>query len=233
MSSLQPSPAACVLAIDAAAEPVSVALAYRQSVDLRRLPGSEPAAEAALARVAELLDSRALSVNDVDVFAFASGPGAFTGLRVACGLTQGLAFACQRPVIAVGSLRALAFGVRRRARVLAAIDARMGQAYWGVYEDWPPRQLSAPALAAPGELSEQAQRWRPDVIAGNALRVFPEAWLKCPDSVQLPDAAVDAALVAELARLDASEGGGLAARDAAPDYIRNQVARTVAQRRAS
>ena len=193
--------------------------------------------------IAELLADQSVTLTQVDAFAFGSGPGAFTGLRVACALIQGLAFAGDRPVVPVGSLRALAHGAgvqaRRAAkdaasvplRVMAATDARMGQIYWAVYEGArAERQLAGPALAMPEQMAGLTAHWRPHLIAGDALRVFDAAWPAPNGTIRLPDAAADASMIAELAYTDLGAGRAVAARDAVPEYVRDQVALTVAQR---
>ena len=196
--------------------------------------------------IAELLAEQSVGLTQIDAFAFGSGPGAFTGLRVACALVQGLAFASDRPVVPVGTLRALAYGARRRAqrstddpqqgplRAMAAVDARMGQIYWAVYEGaQPERRLAGPALATPEHVPGLIAQWRPQLIAGDALRAFESAWLSANGAIRMPDAAADASMVAELARIDLAAGRAVAARDAAPEYVRDQVALTVAQRSGS
>jgi tRNA threonylcarbamoyladenosine biosynthesis protein TsaB len=235
-----------ILAIETSAERGSVALAHATGVVQRHQAAGTRVAERALSMIAGLLADQAVTLSQVDAFAFGSGPGAFTGLRVACALAQGLAFAGDRPVIAVGSLRALAYGAARQAlpagaasagpapRVMAAIDARMNQVYWAVYEgEQAERCLAAAALAAPGELSALVARWRPQVIAGDALRAFRAAWPAQCEAACLPDLAADASMIAELARADLAAGRAIAARDAAPEYVRDQVALTVAQRTAA
>jgi tRNA threonylcarbamoyladenosine biosynthesis protein TsaB len=232
-----------ILAIETSAQACSVALAHAAGVVQRSRSAGARVAEHALAMIAELLADQSLTLRQVDAFAFGSGPGAFTGLRVACALVQGLAFAGDRPVVPVGSLRALAYGAcgqARRAdkdaasvplRVMAAVDARMGQIYWAVYEGArAERQLAAPALAMPEQVAGLTAQWRPHVIAGDALRAFDAAWPALNRTIRLPDAAADASMIAELARTDLSAGRALAARDAVPEYVRNQVALTVAQR---
>ncbi len=185
-----------------------------------------------------LLSEQGLEPAHIDAFAFASGPGAFTGLRVACALAQGLAFGSDRPVIPVGSLRALALAACAGAcggeRVLAATDARMGQVYWAVFEaDGQMRSLAPASLADPAQLAQLVQSWHPDVLAGDALCVYEAHWPARPGVVRRPQARADAAAVARLACIDWVNGRALAARDAAPEYVRDQVAQTLAQRRAA
>jgi len=232
-----------ILAIETSAERCSVALTHATGVVQRHQTAGTPAAERALSMIAQLLADQSVKLNQIDAFAFGSGPGAFTGLRVACALVQGLAFAGDRPVIAVGSLRALAYGAgeqvgrqdadpaRDPVRVMAAIDARMGQIYWAVYEgERAARQLAPAALAEAEQLVNLVERWQPHVIAGNALRAFEAAWPARTEATRLPDLVADASMVAELARIELAAGRMVAARDAAPEYVRDQVALTVAQR---
>jgi tRNA threonylcarbamoyladenosine biosynthesis protein TsaB len=226
-----------ILAIETSSEPSSVAVAHADGVAQRRASGGH-VAERALSMIADLLQEQSIDLDQIDAFAFGSGPGAFTGLRVACGLAQGLAFALRRPVIPVGSLRAMAFGawrhVQRPARAMVAIDARMGQLYWAVFEGEPPaRELAGPALATPDRIEELVARWQPEVIAGDALRVFESRWPAHGAPIRLPELRCDASMVAELARADLAGGRAVAARDAAPDYVRDRVALTVAERNAT
>ncbi len=229
-----------ILAIETSTERCSVALARPAGVVQRQQKASQRVAERALSMVADLLAEQSVTLSQIDAFAFGSGPGAFTGLRVACALVQGLAFAADRPVIAVGSLRALAFGAWQQVRsddplrVMAAIDARMGQFYWAVYEHHrvDARELAAAALAVPEQMAGLVAHWQPQVIVGNALRTFEAAWPSQHQATRLPDLAADASMTAELARIDLAAGRTVAARDAAPEYVRDQVALTVAQRSA-
>ncbi|VFM95033.1 MAG: tRNA threonylcarbamoyladenosine biosynthesis protein TsaB [Candidatus Kentron sp. G] len=93
-------------------------------------------AEILLPRIRTLLSEAALSLRDLDALAFGRGPGAFTGVRIATGVIQGLAFGADLPVVPVSSLHALAQGAwreRGEENILAAFDARMGEVYWGAY----------------------------------------------------------------------------------------------------
>ena len=99
-----------------------------------------------------VLAQAGLSLNDVDAIAFGRGPGAFTGIRIAAGVTQGLALGAGLPVIPVSSLATLAQGViNKSATLLPAIDARMGEIYWAAYD------VSA---RRPGKTGIRKNRWR-------------------------------------------------------------------------
>jgi tRNA threonylcarbamoyladenosine biosynthesis protein TsaB len=229
--------AANIVAIEASAERCSVALAHGGAVHGSSADMAHRHSEGLPLMVRQLLGEHDIDLTDIDAFAFAAGPGGFTGLRVACAFTQGLAFGCDRPVVAINSLRALAHaaGATPGVRLLSAIDARMGQVYWCVFEGGSggPRSMAAPALADPTDLAGLVERWRPDVIAGDALTAYESCWPHDGVATRLPWVRAEAPAVAQLACLDWASGLACNARDAVPEYVRDQVALTVAQRHAA
>lgn len=120
-----------LLALDTATEACTVALWLDGSV-LERFEFGSHHAERLLPMIDALLAEAGLVLTQLDALAFGRGPGSFTGLRIGAGVTQGLAFGADLPVVPVSSLAALAQGVQA-AKVLAAFDARMQQVYWGAY----------------------------------------------------------------------------------------------------
>jgi tRNA threonylcarbamoyladenosine biosynthesis protein TsaB len=228
---------ATIIAIEASSQRCSVALAHAGSIRALAADEAHRNTESVPALVRHLLAEQDLPLAAVDVFAFAAGPGGFTGLRVACAFAQGLAYGCGRPVLAVGSLRALAHaaGQGPGTRLLAAVDARMGQVYWGAFEagDEGPRALAPAAVADPDQLGDLVARWQPDMIVGDALAVHASSWPERTAARRHPQLRADAAAVAALAQLDWAAGLAVDARDAAPDYVRDQVALTVEERRAA
>src|SRR5260221_12631567 len=104
--------------------------------------------EMLVAMIRRLLERARLAVGKMDAFGFGQGPGSFTGIRIACGIVQGLAFASGRPVVPIPSLLALA-EQSNEGRVIAALDARMGEAYIAAYarngDDWD--EVISPRLA--------------------------------------------------------------------------------------
>jgi len=226
-----------LLAIDTATDTCSVALACGDRVRERAEAVGQKHSERILPMVEALLREAEMPLRGCAAIAFGSGPGAFTGLRIACGIAQGLAFGAGLPVVAVGNLEALALAASARTpaarRILAAIDARMQEAYWAVYaiDGAGLEEVSAPALASAAELAEICRRHGPDLVAGNALQSFPEvaAALAC---ALAPDARASAATIATLAALKFAAGGAVPAERAAPVYVRDRVALTVDERRA-
>jgi tRNA threonylcarbamoyladenosine biosynthesis protein TsaB len=115
--------------------------------------------------------------------------------------------------------------------LLAAIDARMNEAYCAIYRrDLHVTEISAPALQRPQSLVQLAADQAVDIVAGNALAAFSDVWPKDGLWIALPGATSSAASIAILGRLDASRGRALAPQQAAPIYVRDHVALTIDER---
>lgn len=124
-----------ILALDTATEACSAALLSGNAVHERHEIAPRRHAELILPMVDGVLAEAGLGLQDLDAIAFGRGPGAFTGVRIAAGVTQGLALGAGLPVIPLSSLATLAQGATGEAAVLLpAIDARMGEIYWAAYE---------------------------------------------------------------------------------------------------
>ncbi len=231
-----PSVSPTVLAIDTATDVCSVAVLHGdQLTELVEVVGQRHS-ERALPMIDAALVKAGLSLGDIDVFAFGAGPGSFTGLRIACGIAQGLAYGKRKRVVPIGNLRALAARafamVTEGDLLLAAIDARMNEAYCAVYRrDEAVSEVRAPALERPQSLAQLAIDEEVDLIAGNALVVFSGVWPHDERWVALPDVTPSAASIAQLARLDAERGLAVAPEQAAPVYVRDRVALTIEERR--
>jgi len=231
-----PSATPTVLAIDTATDVCSVAVLHGdQLTELVEVVGHGHS-ERALPMIDAALVKAGVSLGDIDVFAFGAGPGSFTGLRIACGIAQGLAYGKRKRVVPVGNLRALA--ARAFARVtggdllLAAIDARMNEAYCAIYRrDERVSETRAPALERPQSLAQLATVEKVDIVAGNALTVFSSIWPHDKSWIALPDVTPSAASIAHLARFDTAHGLTLTPEQAAPVYVRDRVALTIEERR--
>ena len=121
-----------LLAIDTSTDACSAALAIEGAVVERCALTPRGHAEHILPMVEALLGEAGLSLAGLDALAFGRGPGSFTGVRIAAGVIQGLALGTNLPVVPVSSLAALAQGAGAD-RILAALDARMDEVYWGAY----------------------------------------------------------------------------------------------------
>lgn len=173
-----------------------------------------------------LLDDAALSLGQIDGIAYGAGPGAFTGLRIACGVAQGLALAHDLPVVGITTLEALAQQVDS-PKVITALDARMGELYYAAYtradQGWlavhPPMLIdpaSAPAV--------QGEAW---VACGSGFDAH-TATLTSRYGDQLskivPDLHPRAREIALLAAGKFLRQEGMAAEHALPVYLRDKVA---------
>lgn len=147
-----------LLAIDTATEACSAALAAGDRVHVRAAEAPREHGDRLLPMIEALLGEAELTAANLDLLAYGRGPGAFTGVRIAVGVAQGIAFAQRLPVVGVSTLAALAQGAYRRhgyARVAAAIDARMGEVYWGAFEadsDGLMQPVIEETVAGPGDI---------------------------------------------------------------------------------
>ncbi len=127
-----------LLALDTATEACSVALLHDGQLLSRYEVIPRLHAQRLLPMVRELLDEAGIAASALDAIAFGRGPGAFTGVRIAIGVVQGLAFALQRPVLPISDLACIAQRAWRERgvrQVAVAIDARMDEVYWGCYRE--------------------------------------------------------------------------------------------------
>src|SRR5204862_678076 len=177
--------------------------------------------ELALPMLERLLAAGGIGAGQLDAVAFGAGPGSFTGLRIACGLAQGLAFARGLPVIGISTLEALA-EESGATRVVACLDARMREVYYSALEKrgarWHeviPAVCVAP-LVAPRPPGEDR------VGCANGFAVYGDLGL----TRVLPEVHPSAAAVARLAGPRLQAGEGIDAALAAPIYVRDKVALT-------
>ena len=165
-----------------------------------------------------------LQGSKMDAVAFGAGPGAFTGLRIACALAQGLAFARGLPVIGISTLEALA-QESGAARVVACIDARMREVYYAALEkragQWH-EVIAAQCVAPQSAPRPPGDGW---VGCGNGFDVYQES-LDSKVSVSKPQVHPTAVAVAQLAAPRLAAGEGVDAALAAPIYVRDKVAFT-------
>lgn len=221
-----------VLAFDTSTEYCSVALMSGDAVDCERCLAGQRHSELLLPMIDALLKHHDLALADLAGIAFGAGPGSFTGLRIACGVAQGLAFGASLPVVGIGTLLALAQAADAD-RVIACIDARMGEVYHAAYEKgiggW--RTHCEPGLYKAAQVPELAgEGW---VGCGSGFAAHSDAlrqrYAGRLASV-LADAHPDAAAIAHLAAPRFARGEALDAGQAVPLYIRDKVALTIAER---
>lgn len=220
-----------LLAIDTSGDDCSAALL--SDAGLTRRLTREPRRHGALVlgMMEDLLAEAGLALGALDAIAFTRGPGSFTGVRIAAAVAQGAAFGAGLSVVPVSTLAALAQGQHRLHgcdACLAALDARMGELYWGAYR-LGPEGLMVPDLdeqVAPpeGVRLPEAGLWHGAgsgwAAHGDALR----GRLGSRLASVAPDAFVDASDVALLAVAELAAGRALSPERAQPLYLRDQVA---------
>jgi tRNA threonylcarbamoyladenosine biosynthesis protein TsaB len=230
-----PVEAHTLLAFDTSTERMSIALARGTSTWTQETAGGAQASAAIVPAILALLAEAGIALAELDAIAFGRGPGAFTGLRTACAVAQGLAFGAGKPVLPVDTLLAVAEDARGGVaewRVWAVLDARMNELYaahYG-YADGRWQVLEAPRLTTAQALNE---RWRaapPEAVAGNGLVA---AALETGGARRLAEARPAAAAIVTLARALARAGGAVDAAQALPLYLRDKVAQTTAERAAA
>ena len=237
------------LALETSTDVLSLAVARGEQVWSHTSVGGAKSSEHTLPQVQRLMQEADITFAQLQAVVFGRGPGAFTGLRTACSVAQGLAFAAQVKVLPIDTLLAVAETARELlqqhathiatlgntpdvTRVLSVVDARMDQVYVAAYEHrfngW--RCVQAPEVLAPEGL-----HWPTDwsaqsfVAAGNAWAVYAGRW---PAQLLAPqlDALPTAQALVRLAPQAWREGCAVAPEDALPLYIRDKVAQTTAER---
>jgi len=126
-----------LLALDTSSEACSTALLDGDEVIYRHQLAPRKHADLVLPMLDELLAEAEIKLSGLDAIAFGRGPGAFTGVRIAAAVTQGIAFSADKPVVPVSTLAAMAQQVmdeENKSHVLTALDARMGEVYWAAWQ---------------------------------------------------------------------------------------------------
>jgi tRNA threonylcarbamoyladenosine biosynthesis protein TsaB len=221
------TPMTTLLALDTATEACSVALLHDGKVLTHYEVIPRLHAQKLLPMIKDLLAEAGIGLSALDGIAFGRGPGAFTGVRIAIGVVQGLAFGLDRPVLPVSNLAVLAQRALREqgaTQVAAAIDARMDEVYWGCYREVAgemklvgeeavmPPELAALPSAATGDWFGAGTGW------GYAGRIAVS--VVGQDATLLPHAQD----LLTLGTFAWDRGEAIIADDAQPVYLRDKVA---------
>jgi tRNA threonylcarbamoyladenosine biosynthesis protein TsaB len=238
-----------LLAFDTSTEYLSLAVKCGGEMLSYDVLAGQSHSQMILPQIQALLDKASLQLKDVHGLAFGAGPGSFTGVRIAAGVAQGLGFGANLPVAPIGTLLALAEAAHEKTgnkKVIACLDARMGEVYHAAYvktgEDW--QTIMAPGLYKPQEVPGLASYGKADlnsgtqdwIGAGSGWKTYPEA-LGYVYAEQLnADHAIHAELlptataILKLAEPLFLRGKAGTAAQALPIYIRNRVALKTAER---
>jgi tRNA threonylcarbamoyladenosine biosynthesis protein TsaB len=223
-----------ILAVETSTELCSAALLRGDELFVEEALAPNQHAERLEPMVRRLLDRAGIEVKGLDALAFGQGPGSFTGIRIGCGFVQGLGFAASLPVVAVPSLLALA-EQSGASRAVAALDARMGETYLAAYSrmggDW--TAAVPPCLAREGALPDLPGRdW---VATGSGFDAFD--WLRGAYARQVSHRVEGdlprAGSVVRVAARAYLRGEAVPAEAAAPLYLRDKVAMTIAERQSN
>ena len=229
-----------ILAIETATDACSCALEFSGTVTTRHAVEPRRHTELLLPMIDEVLAGAGVELGALDAIAFGRGPGSFTGLRIACSVAQGLGFGADCPLVAVSTLQVVAVGMHRSRgtpRVLVALDARMGEVYWGGFEwngvtmvpAFEESVVSPDAVPVP-----HARGWAGAGSGWAAHRAVLEE--RVTDRFGRPADPVDASRLPRAsdmlvpARLALEAGLAVAPEDATPVYLRSRVARAAPKR---
>jgi tRNA threonylcarbamoyladenosine biosynthesis protein TsaB len=246
---LLPATSPCLVALDTATEVAHLALCVGGQVQVQALGGAAQASTTTLPGLNALLAQAGLAWSDVQAIAFGQGPGAFTGLRTACALAQGLALGLSLPVIALDTLMAVAESARRTHPGLAQAladsqaplwvlqDARMSEVYAAAYawsDDGQWQQVQAPALWPLAHWQALIDGGQIQLAAGSALLAYADHAQALAERGALlaPKAQPDGQALAVLATQAWAQGATLDAALALPLYVRDKVAQTTDERKA-
>ena len=223
-----------ILAVETSTDLCSAALVRADDLLVEESFAPNQHAETLAPMILRLLERARLAPAQLDAFAFGQGPGSFTGIRIACGIVQGMALGADRPVVPVPSLLALA-EQSHASRVLVGLDARMGEAYFAAYSrmggDW--EAVIEPCLVKEGALPDLPGRdW---VATGSGFDAF--SWLRGAYARQvahrLENDLPRAGGIARVAARRLGRGQCVGPEGAAPLYLRDKVALTTAERLAA
>ena len=232
-----------LLAFDCSTDQLSAAVQRGNAQWRTNAAGGAHASGAIINTLSGLMGRAGLALPDLDAIVFGRGPGAFTGLRTACAVAQGLAYGARAhgsglPVLPVDTLLAIAAAVRqqhaRMRSVLALLDARMGEVYTAEYAFentgmW--RCVREPQVCAPENVPAPALP--STVLAGNAFAAYGERLPAALAGLQRIETLPTATALLRLAPTLLAAGLAVPAEQALPRYIRNCVALTTAEREAA
>lgn len=222
-----------ILAIDTATEACSAALWNTGEICAHFELCPREHTQRILPVVQDILSQSGATLAELDALAFGRGPGSFTGVRIGIGIAQGLALGAELPMIGVSTLATMAQGAFRKSgatRVLAAIDARMGEVYWAEYvrdEQGIWHGEESEAVLKPEAVKERLMQLSGEwVTVGTGWPAWPElaadaTHLTMTDGEVLLPAAED---MLPIAVYLLEQGKTVAVEQAEPKYLRNEVA---------
>ena len=220
-----------LLALDTSTEACSAALLLDDEIHERFEISPGAHSRLILPMIEGLCAQIGVQLKDMDALVFGRGPGSFTGVRIAASVVQGLALGADLPVIPVSTLAALAQGAWQRhqwSRVLSALDARMGEVYWGAFErdaDGVMRAVQDECVIAPDQVMlPETGEWHG---AGPGWAAYAAVLrTRCGERIVDSDGQLfpHAAYLLPIAAVEFQRGAMVTAEQALPVYLRDQVA---------
>lgn len=216
-----------LLAIDTATERCSVALRMAGRVIERSTELPRAHADLVLPMVESVLQEGRVRLTELDGIAYGRGPGAFTGVRIAVGVVQGLAFGAGLQTVGISNLAAVAQQVAQPDdRVLVCMDARMEQVYWSSFARLPGSELVTPLAAERVDAPDAVTDGDYGTLAGTGFKAYAALTSRLARSGRVVHEAAlpRASDIALLAEAEFRAGRARPAAEAEPVYIRDQVA---------
>ncbi len=212
-----------ILAIDTATERCSVALRVDDRCCERTVDTARGHADIVLSMVDEVLRDAGVGLRELDGIAYGRGPGAFTGVRIAIGVVQGLAYGADVPTVGISNLAAVAQQVASPgARILVCMDARMSEVYWAAFDVAQDGRLIA---ASEERVTPPSAVFVDNItkLAGTGFKAYSELKSRWPGLAAQEDALPRAREIALLGAAELHAGRGEPASRAQPVYLRDQV----------
>jgi tRNA threonylcarbamoyladenosine biosynthesis protein TsaB len=215
-----------LLAIDTSTNKATVALVRQDTILYKEQDSLRQHAQLILPMIADLMAELSLNFSQLDGIAFGRGPGSFTGLRIACSVAKGLAHAHDLPLYPVSSLAAIAYTARQNCpekaddcAILAVIDARMKQLYWGLFTN---NNYNADELVSDAN-KIVCDSEKPVILAGVGLELYLPEFSETLHQQIISQHCIypDARAMISLVQADMIKA--VNAEDALPVYIRNKV----------
>ncbi|WP_028115186.1 tRNA (adenosine(37)-N6)-threonylcarbamoyltransferase complex dimerization subunit type 1 TsaB [Ferrimonas senticii] len=218
-----------ILILDTATENCSAALSFQGQLFADEAEAPREHSQRILPMVESLLSQAGITLNDIDAIAFGRGPGSFTGIRIGTAMVQGLALGADKPVVPLSNLAAMAQGAINAgaSEVIAAIDARMDEVYFGHY-----RAVDGLAVLVGEEVvirpeAIQAQLDAIDVATvavGTGFETYPQLLQNPLISINADCRLPSAAMMMPLAQFGFAKGDAVPVEAVEPVYLRNEVA---------
>ena len=227
-----------ILAIETATDACSAAVYLDGQIHSVFAIAARQHTQLILPQIETVLAQANIKLSDVDALAFGCGPGAFTGLRIAAGVTQGLSLAADIPAIAISSLAAMAQGAYQKyqcKKMYVGLDARMQQVYWGEYHIQAGYCVlqGQEQLITPHEFSLSHPEAQGFVGIGSAWHVYQQELqhhIQVESSPRFQTLYPSAEYVAYLAAAQYKQQQYLYEGEIQPVYLRNKVAQTLIER---